>query len=147
MVPAALVGIDLERVFECTAEMVEACRFAEGNRGLELGKQLGEGWRAGRDKICIDESEGGFGLWAEQLIAESTGKNGTGLVPAPGESPDGPDRQRGEVRLEDPYELGQEFFRWEFAVAVAGSYLGINPFAHPDVQAESDKTNAWLAGG
>jgi transaldolase / glucose-6-phosphate isomerase len=68
-------------------------------------------------------------------------------VPAPGESPEGPDRQRGEVRLEDPYELGQEFFRWEFAVAVAGSYLGINPFDQPDVQAAKDKTNEVLATG
>ena len=147
MVPAALLGIDLERLLERTAEMVEACRFADGNPGLELGQQLGEGWRAGRDKACIDETEGGFGLWAEQLIAESTGKGGKGLVPAPGESPDGPDRQRGEVRLEDPYELGQEFFRWEFAVAVAGSYLEINPFDQPDVQAAKDKTNEVLAGG
>src|SRR5256714_5962043 len=147
MVPAALLGIDLERLFERTAEMVEACRFADGNPGLELGQQLGEGWRAGRDKVCIDETEGGFGLWAEQLIAESTGKGGKGLVPAPGESPDGPDRQRGEVRLEDPYELGQEFFRWEFAVAVAGSYLEINPFDQPDVQAAKDKTNEVLGAG
>jgi len=147
MVPAALLGIDLERLLERTAEMAEACRFAEGNPGLELGQQLGEGWRQGRDKVCIDETEGGFGLWAEQLIAESTGKNGRGLVPAPGESPDGPDRQRGEVRLEDPYELGQEFFRWEFAVAVAGSYLEINPFDQPNVQAAKDKTNEVLQGG
>jgi hypothetical protein len=147
IVPAALLGIDLEGFFDRTAEMVEACRIAEGNPGLELGQQLGEGWQAGRDKVCIDETEGGFGLWAEQLIAESTGKNGKGLVPAPGESPDGPDRQRGEVRLEDPYELGQEFFRWEFAVAVAGSYLEINPFDQPDVQAAKDKTNEVLAGG
>jgi len=147
MVPAALLGLDLDRLFERTAEMVEACRFAEGNPGLELGQQLGEGWRQGRDKVCIDESEGGFGLWAEQLIAESTGKNGKGLVPAPGESPDRPDRQRGEVRLEDPYELGQEFFRWEFAVAVGSSYLEINPFDQPDVQGAKDKTNEVLAGG
>ena len=147
IVPAALLGVDLERLFERTDEMVEACRLAEGNPGLELGLQLGEGWRAGRDKVCIDETDGGFGLWAEQLIAESTGKNGKGLVPAPGESPEGPDRQRGEVRLEDPYELGQEFFRWEFAVAVAGSYLEINPFDQPDVQAAKDKTNEVLAGG
>jgi len=147
MVPATLLGIDLERLLERTAEMVEACQFADGNPGLELGQQLGEGWKVGRDKVCIDETEGGFGLWAEQLIAESTGKNGKGLVPAPGESPDGPDRQRGEVRLEDPYELGQEFFRWEFAVAVAGSFLGINPFDQPDVQAAKDKTNEVLAGG
>jgi transaldolase/glucose-6-phosphate isomerase len=147
MVPAALLGIDLVALLERTAEMVEACRFAEGNPGLELGQQLGEGWRQGRDKVCIDETEGGFGLWAEQLIAESTGKKGRGLVPAPGELPDGPDRQRGDVRLEDPYELGQEFFRWEFAVAVAGSYLEINPFDQPDVQAAKDKTNEVLAGG
>jgi hypothetical protein len=139
--------VDLERLFDRTAEMVEACRLAEGNPGLELGRQLGEGWQGGRDKVCIDKSEGGFGLWAEQLVAESTGKDGKGLVPAPGESPEGPDRQRGEVRLEDPYELGQEFFRWEFAVAVAGSYLGINPFNQPDVQAAKDKTNEVLASG
>jgi transaldolase/glucose-6-phosphate isomerase len=147
IVPAALLGLDLERLLERTAEMVEACRFAEGNPGLELGQQLGEGWREGRDKICIDETEGGFGLWAEQLLAESTGKHDRGLVPAPGESPEGPDRQRGEVRLEDPYELGQEFFRWEFAVAVAGSYLEINPFDQPNVQAAKDKTNEVLKAG
>ena len=147
MVPAALLGLDLEGLFDRTAEMVEACRVAEGNPGLELGQQLGEGWRSGRDKVCIDETPGGFGLWAEQLIAESTGKDGKGLVPAPGESPEGRDRQRGEVRLEDPYELGQEFFRWEFAVAVAGSYLEINPFDQPNVQAAKDKTNEVLAAG
>ncbi|HEY3207704.1 MAG TPA: hypothetical protein VGJ58_12190 [Gaiellaceae bacterium] len=147
LVPAALLGIDLERLLERTAEMAEACRLAEGNPGLELGQQFGEGWRDGRDKVCIDAVDGQFGLWAEQLIAESTGKDGKGLVPAPGESPEGPDRQRGEVRLEDAYELGQEFFRWEFAVAVAGSYLEINPFDQPDVQAAKDKTNEVLQGG
>jgi glucose-6-phosphate isomerase len=147
LVPAALLGLDLERLLERTAEMVEACRLAEGNPGLALGEELGEGWREGRDKVCIDETEGGFGLWAEQLIAESTGKDGKGLIPAPGESPEAPDRQRGEVRLEEPYELGQEFFRWEFAVAVASSYLGINPFDQPNVQAAKDKTNEVLAGG
>jgi transaldolase/glucose-6-phosphate isomerase len=147
MVSAALLGLDLEGLFDRTAEMVEACRVADGNPGLELGQQLGEGWRAGRDKVCIDETPGGFGLWAEQLIAESTGKDGKGLVPAPGESPEGRDRQRGEVRLDDPYELGQEFFRWEFAVAVAGSYLEINPFDQPNVQAAKDKTKEVLAAG
>ena len=81
-------------------------RGEEGNPGLELGLRLGEGWRDGRDKICIDESTTGFGLWAEQLLAESTGKQGKGLIPAPGESPDGPDRQRGELRLDDRYDLG-----------------------------------------
>jgi glucose-6-phosphate isomerase len=147
VVPAAAMGIDVGRLLERTREMVEACRLDDGNPGLELGLQLGDGWREGRDKICIDPVEGDFGLWAEQLIAESTGKQGKGLVPAPGESPEGPDRQRGEVRLSDPYELGQEFFRWEFAVAVAGSILGINPFDQPDVQAAKDRTKQVLDSG
>lgn len=147
LVPAAVMGIDVGRLLERAREMVEACRLEEGNPGLELGLQFGDGWREGRDKICIDAVEGDFGLWAEQLIAESTGKQGKGLVPAPGESPDGPDRQRGEVRLPAPYELGQEFFRWEFAVAVAGSILGINPFDQPDVQAAKDRTKQVLQSG
>src|SRR5205807_10494436 len=108
---------------------------------------LGEGERAGRDKICVAPNPGGFGLWVEQLLAESTGKLGKGLVPAPGEPPDGPDRQAQEVRVTGPYELGQEFFRWEFATAVAGSILGINPFDQPDVQAAKDKTGQILASG
>ncbi len=86
-------------------------------------------------------------LWAEQLIAESTGKHGKGLVPAPGESPDGADRQGAQPELPDPYALGAEFFRWEFAIAVAGAYLEINPFDQPDVQAAKDKTNEVLATG
>jgi len=147
MVPAALMGVDLTRLLERTQEMVEACHLAEGNPGLDLGLSLGENWRDGRDKVCIAPNPGGFGLWAEQLIAESTGKHGKGLIPAPGEPPDGPDRQPQEVRLSGDYELGQEFFRWEFAVAVAGSVLGINPFDQPDVQAAKDKTNEVLASG
>ena len=97
--------------------------------------------------MCLDASETGFGLWAEQLIAESTGKQGKGLVPAPGEPADGADRQRGEVQVDDPYGLGAELYRWEFATAVAGHVLGINPFDQPDVQAAKDKTNEVLAAG
>jgi transaldolase / glucose-6-phosphate isomerase len=147
MVPASLMGVALERFLERAAEMMEALLLADGNPGLELGLQLGEAWRAGRDKVCIESHPSGFGLWAEQLLAESTGKQGKGLVPAPGESPDGPDRQLGEVRLPDPYELGQEWLRWEFATAVAGHVLEINPFDQPDVQAAKDKTNEVLAAG
>jgi hypothetical protein len=146
LVPAALLGVDLARLLERTAEMVEACRLADGNPGLELGLSLGESWRDGRDKVCLPDLHG-FGLWAEQLLAESTGKNGKGLVPAPDEPADGPDRQLQEVRLPSPYELGQEFFRWEFGTAVAGSILGINPFDQPDVQAAKDKTNEVLEAG
>ena len=147
LVPAALMGVDLRRLLERTQEMLEACHLEEGNPGLDLGLALGEGWRESRDKVVLNPNPGGFGLWVEQLIAESTGKHGKGLVPAPGEGEDGRDRQAHEVRVSDPYELGQEFFRWEFAVAVAGSILEINPFDQPDVQAAKDKTNEVLAGG
>jgi len=147
MVPAALLGIDLVRLLERVDEMAEACRGADGNPGLELGLDLGAGWQEGRDKVTINPNTGDFGLWAEQLLAESTGKEGKGLVPAPGESRDGPDRQAPEVRLPGAYELGQEFFRWEFATAVAGSILGINPFDQPNVQAAKGKTDEVLAAG
>jgi len=147
IVPASLMSIDLERLLERVDEIVEACHGEEGNPGLELGLELGRGWQDGRDKITINPNPGDFGLWAEQLLAESTGKEGKGLIPAPGESPDGPDRQAPDVRLTAPYELGQEFFRWEFATAVAGSILEINPFDQPNVQAAKDRTNEVLAAG
>jgi hypothetical protein len=147
IVPAVLMGADAGRILERAQEMREACRSGEGNPGYELGAAFGEGWREGRDKICIADAPGDFGLWAEQLIAESTGKHGKGLIPAPGESPDGPDRQAAQPELPDPYALGAEFFRWEFAIAVAGAYLEINPFDQPDVQAAKDKTNEVLATG
>jgi transaldolase / glucose-6-phosphate isomerase len=147
IVPAVLMGVDASRLLERAQEMREACRSGEGNPGYELGSRFGAGWQEGRDKICIGDAPGDFGLWAEQLIAESTGKHGKGLVPAPGESPDGPDRQAAQPELPDPYALGAEFFRWEFAVAVAGAYLEINPFDQPDVQAAKDKTNEVLATG
>ncbi len=147
IVPAALMGVDVARFLQVAAEMTLACQADDGNPGLDLGLRLGEGWKQGRDKVCIDETPTGFGLWTEQLVAESTGKQGKGLVPAPGESLDGPDRQRGEVEIADPYDVAGEFYRWEFATAVAGHVLGINPFDQPDVQAAKDKTSEVLAGG
>jgi transaldolase/glucose-6-phosphate isomerase len=145
IVPAALMGIDVDRLLANAERMVAMCRQQSGNPGYELGRELGTGWLAGRDKVCIADTDGSFGLWAEQLIAESTGKQGKGLIPAPGESPDGPDRQFAIPQIADPYSIGGEFFRWEFAVAVAGSYLEINPFDQPDVQAAKNKTNEVLA--
>jgi transaldolase / glucose-6-phosphate isomerase len=148
MVPAALMDLDVRSLLERADTMAQWCRLGDENPGLEFGLQLGEGWSESRDKVCIDETPGGFGLWAEQLLAESTGKNGKGLVPAPGEDPaGGPDRQQGRVRMDDPYDLGAELFRWEFATAVAGAILAINPFDQPDVQAAKDKTSALLAQG
>ena len=147
LVPAALLGVDLGRFLEGAAATVARCQGEGENPGLELGLRLGEGWQAGRDKVCVEDSPTGFGLWAEQLLAESTGKQGKGLVPAPGEPADGPDRQPGELELSGPDDLGGEFFRWEFATAVAGHVLGINPFDQPDVQAAKDRTNEVLAAG
>ena len=131
LLPAALMGIDIVRLLDRAEEMREACRLSEGNPGLDLGLQLAE--------QQFLEVDGDFGLWIEQLVAESTGKEGKGIIPV---------REGGEaadVRLPDPYELGQEFFRWEFATAVAGSILGINPFDQPNVQAAKDKTEAVLS--
>ena len=147
IVPAVLMGADAARLLASAQEMREACRSGDGNPGYELGRQFGDGWHLGQDKICIGDARGDFGLWAEQLIAESTGKHGKGLIPAPGESPDGDDRQAADPDLPDPYALGAEFFRWEFAIAVAGTFLEINPFDQPDVQAAKDKTNEVLATG
>jgi transaldolase/glucose-6-phosphate isomerase len=139
IVPAVLMGIDARRFLERTVEMQEACRYEEGNPGLELGQRLGT-----VSSVGLAGDAGSFGLWMEQLVAESTGKEGKGILPAP----DDPNAElHEEVRLPDPYELGQEFFRWEFAVAVAGSTIGINPFLQPDVQAAKDKTNEVLASG
>jgi transaldolase / glucose-6-phosphate isomerase len=146
ILPATLMGIDIRRLLERAEEMREACRLAEGNPGLDLGLAMGEAWRERRDKLLVTPNTGGFGLWVEQLLAESTGKQGKGVVPVLLDT-DGPDLQPQEVRLPDSYELGQEFFRWEFATAVAGSILGINPFDQPDVQAAKDKTNEVLRTG
>jgi len=139
IVPAVLMGIDATRLLERAVEMQEACRYGEGNPGLDLGLRLGSATSVG-----LTSNTASFGLWMEQLIAESTGKQGKGILPAP----DDPLAElHEEVALPSPYELGQEFFRWEFAVAVAGSNIGINPFDQPDVQAAKDKTNAVLEAG
>ena len=145
LVPAALAGADLSLLLDRAEAMVDACR-GEENPGLALGLRLGRGWQEGRDKVCIRPNVGGFGLWAEQLLAESTGKKGKGLVPAPDEAPEGPDRQPAEVLVRDPYDLGSEFFRWEFATAAAGAILGVNPFDQPNVQEAKDRTGAVLSG-
>jgi Phosphoglucose isomerase len=147
LVPAVLMGVDLEHLLSRALEAAEACRLPDrGNPGLELGTSLGDNWRESRDKVVIEPNTFGFGLWAEQLLAESTGKDGKGLVPVPEDPSRGGDVQVAEVRLPDPYELGQEMFRWEFATAVAGHALGINAFDQPDVQAAKDRTAEVLAG-
>jgi transaldolase/glucose-6-phosphate isomerase len=172
MVPAAAMGLDTRKFLERTKEMVEACKPSvpvEQNPGVMLGLIIGTAAKLGRDKITLITSPGiaDLGAWLEQLIAESTGKLGKGIIPVDREALGAPeaygnDRIFAYLRLEtapgaaqdagvaalekaghpvvriavsDTYSLGQEFFRWEIATAVAGSILGINAFNQPDVEA------------
>lgn len=177
LVPAALMGIDLEALLGSAAAMRRRCLpdvSLSDNPGAWLGAAMGTLALQGRDKLTLvtSPSLSSFGLWTEQLVAESTGKEGKGIVPVAGEpllAPEsyGEDRLFVYLRLEgddnvgldaavdaieagghpvvrlglaDPYDLGGEFFRWEFAVAVAGAVLGINPFDQPNVQQSKDLT-------
>lgn len=177
MVPAAAMGIDFERLLGTAGEMVDACRPdlpVEENPGAVLGVILGTAALEGRDKVTLVASPAisGLGAWLEQLLAESTGKQGKALIPVDGEAPSpakvyGDDRlfvylrlepeadpeqdsafaaleEAGQpvvrITLDDPYDLGREFFRWEFATAVAGSVMGVNPFDQPDVESSKIAT-------
>lgn len=162
LVPAALVGVDLPRLLERAVAAARACGpgvAVRDNPAAWLGATLSEPAKAGRDKVTfvVSPAIAGFGDWAEQLIAESTGKEGKGLVPVVGEPP-GPPEVYGDDRLficlgagepdsigrahpvvhlpvRELYDLGAQFFLWELAIAVAGQRLGINPFDQPDVEA------------
>ena len=148
LVPAALMGLDVERLLERAEEMRRLCRSSDGNPGLALGTQLGGGWLEGRDKVVLAPNPGDFVLWVEQLLAESTGKGGKGLVPIAAEyAAGGADEEEARVDVPEPYDLGAEFFRWEFATAVAGSLLELNPFDQPNVQEAKDRTGELLEAG
>jgi glucose-6-phosphate isomerase/transaldolase/glucose-6-phosphate isomerase len=141
LVPAALLGYDV-------AALCQAAIDTDRHAAAELGVALGEAGNAGRDKVTVVVSDAfaGFGLWAEQLIAESTGKRGKGLVPVPTtEVEDGDDRYLVGLELSDPIELGREFFRWQIATALAGSVLGIDPFDEPNVAESKQNTERVLA--
>ena len=172
MVPAAAIGLDLEQFLHSAALMVRACAAGTPplqNPGVQLGTVLGIGATHGRDKVTIVASPGiqDVGAWLEQLLAESTGKQGHGIVPVDNEpladaSHYGTDRVFAYLRLKDgpdptqekaitaleaagqpvvrvefanTLQLGQAFFLWEFATAVAGSIIGIDAFDQPDVEA------------
>src|SRR5438105_11813156 len=129
MVPAALVGYDLEA-------LAKRALSADRHAAVDLGVAMGEAALAGRDKVTIvvPEDYRSFGLWVEQLIAESTGKRGKGCVPVPTtDTEQGPDRHVVLLDLDDPFQLGREFMRWEVATAVAGHVLAIDPFDEPNV--------------
>jgi transaldolase/glucose-6-phosphate isomerase len=176
LVPAALIGAPLHEVLDRAEEMEVASERivpAAQNPSAMLGAITGEAARVGRDKLtlALPPEIASFGNWAEQLIAESTGKEGVGIVPVVGEPLAGPDeygRDRvfvaiGEhdgvdalenaghpvarIALEGREQIGGEFFRWEMATAIAGHVLGINAFDQPNVQEAKDATKQILASG
>jgi hypothetical protein len=141
MVPAALLGYDV-------AELCQAALDADLEEAAGLGMAIGEAARAGQDKVTVvvPEAYASFGLWVEQLIAESTGKHGTGCVPVPTTEPEeGPDRHVVPLHFDATADLGEQFYRWEVATAVCGHVLGIDPFDEPNVAESKHNTNEVLA--
>jgi transaldolase/glucose-6-phosphate isomerase len=182
LVPAAIAGIDVAALEKSARLMMHSCGPdvpPSQNPGVALGLALGAAARVGRDKVTILASPrmADFGAWAEQLFAESTGKNGKGLIPIDGEPLGVPqvygddrffiDLSLGDeadagreaklaklqaashpvvrIKLESAEHVGQEFFRFEIATAVAGAVIGINPFDQPDVEASKIKTRELTA--
>lgn len=181
LVPAALIGMDLHKFLSNAKRLADTCSPAlndENNPGLYLGTLLGEAANSGVDKLTFlaSKSIASFPQWAEQLIAESTGKEGKGILPVADEpltdsSRYGSDRifvylrndeddnetldgrvqllkSSGfpviEIKMKDSYGLAEEFFRWEFATAVSGIILKINPFDQPNVQLAKTLANQSL---
>jgi hypothetical protein len=182
LVPAALMGIHPGTLLDRAGAMARRCaidRPTAENPGAWLGAVLGEAALAGRDKavLAVSPNVASFGLWAEQLVAESTGKGGVGILPVLARGGEAlpayradrvfvglrldettPDlslienaAQAGEptvrIGLADPYDLGGEFFRWGFATAVVGAVLGLNPFNQPNVAESKRNTRAVLEAG
>ena len=159
LVPAALAGVDVEALLDSAAAL-EPSLSQPDSPALLLGALLAGGATAGRDKLILVAGAGGFGDWAEQLVAESTGKQGKGLLPVVVESADAPGTEPAadsHLVLVDatgssaPHTsvsgpLGAQFLAWEFATAVAGWSLRINPFDQPNVQESKDRTSAILDG-
>jgi len=181
LVPATLIGIDIATLLDRVDRMKEGCASCvpvHENPGAWLGAYIGALALRGRDKLTLVTSPplNSFGLWVEQLIAESTGKEGKGIIPIFGEplvdpahygndrlfiylrlaEDDDPRTDKAiegikasgqpviKLEMRDKYDLGAEFFRWEFATAVSGAIIGINPFDQPDVKAAKDTTESIL---
>lgn len=173
LVPMVLIGMDCKRILDSADQMRDICKNGIGeNPAVMIGIAMGEAYAAGRDKLTFISSDeiSTFGFWAEQLIAESTGKEGKGIVPIEGERFDGDkyssdrffvflqlakDRNAFKalqqklsdakhpfvvVEMNDPYELGSQFFLWEIATAFSAVALSINPFDEPNVKESKDNT-------
>lgn len=180
LVPAALIGIDIKKLLKNTGKMMDSCKInlSEKNPGTLIGALCGELAASGRDKLTflLPYEIRSFGFWVEQLIAESTGKEGMGILPIEGESIGKPssygkDRvmvlfstgreSKNEkkvikgflkknfpvinITLKNKYDLGGQFYLWEFATAVMGAVLGINPFDEPNVKESKDNTGNVLS--
>ncbi|MGH9904228.1 MAG: bifunctional transaldolase/phosoglucose isomerase, partial [Pyrinomonadaceae bacterium] len=180
LVPAALMGVDFMKLLDGAEKIAQACSVniqGQANPGVLLGTTMGECAKSRRDKLTllVDRRLAALGLWIEQLVAESTGKEGQGIIPV-NQEPLGPPEVYGEDRvfvsisvgeldsetsaslkaleaaghpiiyrkLNDAYDLGEEFFLWEFATAIAGWILEINPFDQPNVQESKDATRELL---
>ncbi|MCX6377199.1 MAG: glucose-6-phosphate isomerase, partial [Armatimonadetes bacterium] len=183
LVPAAIIGVDIARLLDRALSMMKACGpdvSPSENPGIALGAMLAEHAMQGRNKMTLVLSPEirSFGYWVEQLVAESTGKNGTGILPVESEfvadpglygddrvfvylrlktsNDTGLDRGVGaleqagrpviKIALDDVYDLGKEYFRWEMATAVASALLGVNPFDEPNVKESKDNTRWFLRG-
>ncbi|MGZ9234521.1 MAG: hypothetical protein ACXW4E_03275, partial [Anaerolineales bacterium] len=178
MVPAALMAMDLERLLDRADWMKQQCGVhipAARNPGLALGAVIGEAALAGRDKLTVlaDTSLSAFAIWVEQIIAESSGKHGKGILPVPLEPIGEPGvygndrifvylRQTGELdenikslhqagfpvieyAIPDLYEVGAEMYRWQVATAIACSIVGVNAFDQPNVETSKKITKAKIA--
>lgn len=180
LVPAALIGVDVLRLLDNALTMASACESCvhiKDNPGAWLGTIIGEFARSGRNKLTLVASPSVASLcdWIEQLIAESTGKEGKGILPVVGEKlgkpevygkdrlfvylQEGKDRTYEEalseledaghpvirLRIQDKYEIGKQFFLWEFATAVAGRILGINPFDQPNVESSKEQARDMVS--
>ena len=178
LVPAVLIGVDVLRLLDCASWMASECSADQPfgrNPGFVLGAVIGEAASKGRDKLTLiaDPEVAPFGTWLEQLVAESSGKQGRGILPVDGEAPTKPDlygsdrlfiylrrsgKYDGRVKLLrkaghpvltqdliDNYDLGAEFYKWELAVAIACSILGVNAFDQPDVQDSKNRTVAKIS--
>jgi transaldolase/glucose-6-phosphate isomerase len=178
LIPAAAIGIDLERWLDGARTMAQKCRGAQAaeNPGVALGLLLAAAVRSGRNKLMVvgSESVPGFGAWLEQLIAESTGKQGKMMLAIDGEPLRAPDSYGGDrlfvavgplpaghpdlmsfgreghpvasITMESSYDLAGEFYRWEIATAVLGSCLQVDPFTQPDVESAKTVTRDLVAG-
>ena len=178
LVPAALIGVDIAAVLDAARRMAQATANGAGNPALALGAALGELALAKRDKVTFiaSPSVAAFPTWAEQLIAESTGKDKKGIIPVATEPPAAPEKYDGDrffvyfrmdgddkdldakvkalehaghpvarIDVGRKVDIGQEFFRWEAAVAAAGAAIGIHPFNQPDVQLAKDLAKEAMA--